>query len=441
MSVSEPRLVRGFVFLIHKNVITSGFQHMYDYKQYLLESAKEGKNVHLDHVEDLMFLSGNQGLGKSITFLKSLRDMLSGDTKSPVQLSTKWDGAPALICGHNPDNGKFFVATKGAFANNPKLCYTPADVDRLYPDSPGLNAKLKIALKYITHIGIPQDTVLQGDMMFSGNDVQNETIHGEKYVTFRPNTITYAIPADSALAHRIKGAKVGIVFHTTYTGKPFSDMKASFNVDIGQLKNSKDVWYRDATFMDVSGTATFTDSETKEITNKINQIALLANQVNPGVMNKIASMETYRVPLMAWNNAKVREGTEIDNIPSHIQGFVKHMDEKLAKATLEAKKEDTKKKRIRERIEIMRFWKDSNTQKTLRAAFQAYNLIIEAKIMLVRKLENVQDVGTFLKSSDGYRVTKPEGFVATNHLSQSTIKLVDRLEFSRANFNAAKDWS
>ena len=44
----------------------------------------------------------------------------------------------------------------------------------------------------------------------------------------------------------------------------------------------------------------------------------------------------------------------------------------------------------------------------------------------------------FLRTKNGYRVTNPEGYVAIK--KGNAVKLVDRLEFSRANFTAAKDW-
>ena len=151
-----------------------------------LEESKENKNVHLEHIEDEVLNRGVNGTRDAIDFLRSLRDMLAGHSESKVNLTTKWDGAPAVFCGINPDNGKFFVGTKGVFNANPKLNYTDADIDANHP-SEGLNAKLKVALRYLPKLGIKG--VLQGDMMFTKGDLQPHIIDGEEYITFQPNTI------------------------------------------------------------------------------------------------------------------------------------------------------------------------------------------------------------------------------------------------------------
>lgn len=404
-----------------------------------MTSSKAGKNLHLEHLEDLVFLGGIAGLRNSIQFLQNLRDMLAGHSNDKVNLTTKWDGAPAIFCGINPDNGKFFVATKGAFAQNPKLCYTDADIDLLYPAATsGLNKKLKLALAYLPDLGITN--VLQGDMMFTEGDVKTEFIEGERYVTFRPNTITYAIPYDSDLAKRILAAKMGVVFHTTYRGRPFASMKASFGADIGPLKPSRAVWYRDASFVDATGAATFTATESRKLTDILKEAGVLFRQLNAPITNKIATIETYSQQIMTWNNSKVRKGEEIGNINKHISDFFKDLEAKMTKFALEAKKPETRANRARERDEIMKFWRDRATSKNLQISLQIYNLIVEAKLMIVRKLEQVHDIGTFIKTDDGYRVTKAEGFVCIDHLSGNAVKLVDRLSFSFHNFNVAKDW-
>jgi hypothetical protein len=364
--------------------------------------------------------------------------MLAGHSNEKgTSITTKWDGAPAIFCGINPDNGKFFVATKGAFANNPKLCYTDKDVDLYYPNS-GLNKKLKLALEYLPDLGITN--VLQGDMMFTDGDVASEFIDGERYATFRPNTITYAVPYNSDLAKRILNSKIGVVFHTTYRGRPFANMKASFGADIAALKPSRAVWYRDASFVDATGAATFTAAETAKLNGILKEIGVLFRQLNSPIVNKIATVEAYSQQIMTYNNSKVRQGTEITNIVAHIGGFHKDLYDKMTKFALEAKRPDTRANRARERDEVLKFWKDRAVVKNLQTTLQIYNLIIEAKLMIIRKLEQVSDIGTFIRTDDGYKVTKAEGFVAIDHLGTSAIKLVDRLSFSFHNFNVAKDW-
>ena len=410
---------------------------MINFHDYLTES-KEGKNLHLEHLEDEVLNGGVSGTRGAISFLQSLRDMLAGHaTGRTVNLTTKWDGAPAIFAGTNPENGKFFVGTKGVFAQNAKLNYTNADIDKNHPGE-GLNVKLKIALKYLVELGI--SGVMQGDMMFTSSDLKTEKIDGKSYITFQPNTIVYAVPADSSLAKSIKSAKMGIVWHTTYNGDTMADMKASFGADIGGMKISKNVWYRDASFVDASGTATFTKQETDALNAILSQAGTLFRTISPRTMNQIATNDTYKITIKAWNNLKVREGKEITNTTSHVAGLISSVEEKLNKSILEAKKADTKQKRQMEKKIIMEFYKSNKNE--LKKIFDLQNLLVRTKNMVVQKLQQVQDsVGTYLRTdSTGLKVTAPEGFVAIDKIGNA-VKLVDRLEFSQANFNATKNWS
>jgi hypothetical protein len=364
--------------------------------------------------------------------------MLAGHaTGRTVNLTTKWDGAPAIFAGINPENGKFFVGTKGVFAQNAKLNYTNADIDANHSGE-GLNAKLKIALKYLPELGI--DGVMQGDMMFTSADLKSENIAGKSYITFQPNTIVYAVPEDSGLAKQIRSAKMGIVWHTTYKGDTMANMEASFGADIGKFKASKNVWYRDASFVDASGTATFTKQETEALNAILSQAGSLFRTISARTLNMIATNDSYKIQIKAWNNLKVREGKEITNTTAHVAGLLATVEEKLNKSILEAKKADTKQKRQLEKKIVMGFYKDNKNE--LKKIFDLQNLLIRAKNMIVQKLQQVQDsVGTYLRTdATGLKVTAPEGFVAIDRIGKA-VKLVDRLEFSQANFNAVKNWS
>jgi len=405
------------------------------FKEFLTEATATGKNLHLEHIEDEILNRGVQGGRDAINFLQSLRDMLAGHAKSKVNITTKWDGAPAVFCGINPENGKFFVGTKGVFNKNAKLNYTDEDIDNNHP-SEGLNAKLKVALRYLPKLGIKG--ILQGDMMFSKGDLKKQTIDGENYITFQPNTIVYAIPSDSKLAASMQAAQMGIVFHTSYTGRTIEDMKASFNIDIGKLSSTKDVWFRDASFVDASGSATFTEDETKELTGILSQAGRIFQSISSLTVNRIASTETIRIQIATFNNTKVRAGERIKDTQKHTTELIKTIEAKLNQHVLDAKKEDTRKKRVAEKNEVMRFYRSNASE--LRKVFDFMNLIVDAKLKIIRKLETIRDVGTFIRTDDGFRITAPEGFVAVDKLKGNAVKLVDRLEFAHANFNAAKNW-
>ena len=401
-----------------------------------LTEGKENKNVHLEHLEDEILNRGIKGARDSINFLQSLRDMLAGNAKQKVNLTTKWDGAPAVFAGINPENGKFFVGTKGVFANNPKVNYTPADIDKNHP-SEGLNKKLKIALRYLPKLGIKG--VLQGDMMFTKGDIKNEVIDGKKYITFQPNTIVYSVPADSKLAKMMLAAQIGIVFHTSYAGQKLADMKGSFNIDIRNLSTTKDIWFRDASFVDASGTASFTQQETKNITRVLSDIGLIFRNTSSLTLSRITNNNVIKQYIKTFNNTKVRSGEKIRDTNTHVRQLLLYVEDKLNKEILKVKRADTKRKRQAEKTELMRFFRANAVE--LKKIFDIQNGIVDAKEMIIKKLQQIRQVtGTFLRTDNGFKITSPEGFVAIDRLKGNAVKLVDRLEFSQANFNAQKAW-
>ena len=208
-----------------------------------LTEDKGGKNLHLEHLEDEIINYGVTGGRAALNFLRSLRNMMAGESRSSVNMTVKWDGAPAIFAGVDPEDGKFFVAKKSVFNVSPKLYKTYEVIDADL--SGALVGKFKVALAEFSKLGITG--VLQGDLMFT-DDVSTDTIDGTKYYTFQPNTIVYAVPVDSKLGATINRAKVGIVWHTTYTGSALQDMTASFGVDISGLNKTSSVWMDDATY-------------------------------------------------------------------------------------------------------------------------------------------------------------------------------------------------
>ena len=407
-----------------------------NFTEFITESKKEGANLHLEHIEDNVLNRGVVGAREAINFLQSLRNMLAGNSDSKVNITTKWDGAPAIFCGTNPENGKFFVGTKSVFNKNAKLNYTDEDIDANHAGE-GLNKKLKAALAYLPKLGIKG--ILQGDMMFTKGDLKRQVIDGESYIIFQPNTIVYAVPTDSKLAQSMMAAHIGVVFHTSYTGQTMENMRASFNIDIGRLNTTKDVWFRDASFTDASGSASFTQDETRQITTLLSIAGRTLQSIPALTLNRISSSETILTYIKTFNNTKVRQGKKIVDTRLHTLELIRWVEAKLNKDISDSKREETKKKRVAEKTEIMRFFRSNAVQ--LRSTFDLMNLLVDAKLMIVRKLETIKSIGTFIKTDNGYRVTAPEGFVAVNRLRGDAVKLVDRMEFSQNNFNAAKNWS
>ena len=406
----------------------------------LLTEDKGGKNLHLEHLEDEIINYGVEGGRAALNFLRSLRNMLAGGSRSSVNMTVKWDGAPAIFAGIDPEDGKFFVAKKSVFNVSPKLYKTNAEIDADL--SGALNAKFKVALKEFSKLGIKG--VLQGDLMFT-DDVEKTTIEDSGYYTFQPNTIVYAVPIDSVLGKTINKAKIGVVWHTTYTGDALQDMKASFGANISSLSKSSSVWMDDATYKDASGKATFTASETEKVTAVLSQVGKTFQKINANQLRSFIKLQESMTGAIAgaslktYNNSKVRAGEKITNPMAHAKGYEAWVLDSIQKQIDKAKSPAGKKKYENIQKEYVREVKKHTRNLTQIITFQ--NLLVDAKMLIVKKLNSVKGLtDTFIKTKNGFKVTNPEGYVAIDRVSGGAVKLVDRMEFSFNNFTAIKAW-
>jgi hypothetical protein len=413
--------------------------NMNNLAEQILFEDKGGKNLHLEHIEDEILNYGITGGRASINFVQSLRNMFAGESRSSINMTVKWDGAPAVFAGIDPEDGKFFVGKKSVFNVEPQLYKTNADVDKY--TSGDLNKKLKVALSEFSKLDIKG--VLQGDLMFT-DDVSTDTIDGKKYYTFQPNTIVYAVDVDSDFGSQIKKAKIGVVWHTTYTGTELQDMKASFGVNISGLKNISSVWQDDATFKDVSGSATMTEKETESITAELSIAGKTFQKINSSMLTRFLNLQDSFTGAMVsagiktYNNTKVREGKPINNPRAHAQGYVKYVGNKYADKVKESKSVKGKEKYKNLQKEYTR--EVNKHVKNLTEIITFQNAIVKAKMLIVKKLNRVKSIGTFIKTSNGFKVSNPEGYVAIDRVSGNAVKLVDRMEFSYNNFTAIKAW-
>jgi len=399
----------------------------------------EDKNVHMEHLEDNLLNAGVDGARESINYLRALRDMLAGDSKAAVNVTVKWDGAPAVFAGKDPSDGKFFVAKKGIFNKNPKVYKTMKDIDDDIAKG-DLNVKMKLALKHLPALNIRG--VIQGDFLYAKKDLRKTNIDGESYITFHPNTIVYAIPAKSKLATQILGSEIGVVWHTEYRGKSFESMSASFGKEIASnLKTNKSVWSVDAIYKDLSGTATMTKAETALVTASLSKAGKLFNTIKRATFDGITENPELLVRTKTFMNVQVRAGAKIENPSKFVTELMDYIYAYYQKEIDKLKTEKGKAGKEAKRKEILSYF--SNTDKAqIVALFTLYNQIIDAKLTIIRKLDKAKNVGTFLKTADGYKVTEQEGFVAIDRMGKNAVKLVDRLQFSKANFNAdvIKGW-
>ena len=392
------------------------------------------KNTHLEHVEDDIINRGSKGGQNAINFLKSIRDMLAGSSSGKVNMSVKWDGAPAIICGTNPENGQFFVGTKAVFNVNPKINYTTGDIRRNH--SGDLADKLTIALRELKKLNI--SGILQGDFLFSKSDLKTANIDGENMITFTPNTITYAVPVKSDIGKRISKARMGIVFHTSYSGKKMKDLKAGFGTVSGRSGISS-VFLADAAYKDVSGSAKLTSSELSTFNARLRMAEGSLSKAGPmlDTMNKSDSLSVgFRLKTFFNHYIRNTQGN-MAKVKTLVEMFREYY-ENFLNSEINARKTESGKQKYRDLLKKNLTFIDRNKQ-SLYFAIASHVTLQNAKNFLVSKLSEIQSIGHFLRTSTGYKVTAPEGFVAVDRVA-GAVKLVDRLEFSRANFTAEKDW-
>ena len=393
-------------------------------------------NKHLDHLEDRIILDGSRGGKEAIEVLKKMGEMLSGRPGPGITVTTKWDGAPAVVCGIDPSDGKFFVGTKSVFAQDAKVCKTQEDIVRFYGSGGGLAAKLSAALQYLP--SSVKQGILQGDLMFT-DDKKTEQIDGQRMITFRPNTITYAANPNTELGKKIAAAKIGIVFHTKYTGDSLANLSASFNVSPRDFQTGGQVWAERAEFQDISGVASMAQAErnqydafVRRAEGSLKKAGAIADKIQSGKKTLMIDTE-----FMKFFNNYVKQGRNIPSVEKAYDDYLAHLNAEFNKAYGKV----TTQKAINKKTEM---WAEQiffiiKNKVDIKMLIATYMNLQAAKFILVEKMKKVSSLRLFVDRGGGdYVATTPEGFVAI--VNDKATKLIDRLEFSKLNFTIPKVW-
>jgi len=390
----------------------------------------EFKRTHLEHIEDVILYDGFEGGQKVLDYFRALLLTLKGTSSEAVKVSVKWDGAPAVVCGTNPDNGKFFVGTKSVFAQNAKINYTKRDIANNH-GTEELGQKLLKCLVHLKKLTIRG--VYQGDLLFTDGDIVRKPIDGKPNLTFTPNTITYAVPEDSDLGRQIDRAKVGIIFHTTYTGDTLKDMDAQAGADVENFTKSNDVFFDNATYKDVSGSAKFTQDETKYFMGQIATLEKLLAKVPRNIASLFGANQDFVPNFQMYINAMVKQGELPGNSAKFLQGFQKFYIERMQKqiSGLKAQKAlALRQEKIKQMPQFL-----NKLKMPLQNMLSFYKQVQSMKALVLKKMNQAQAIGSFQQTDNGLQVTEPEGFVAVDKTGNA-VKLVDRLGFSRRNLTA-----
>ncbi len=391
------------------------------------------KNTHLEHLEDDLFNNGYEGGKNALAFLASLRDMLSANGGSNTKVTVKWDGAPAIVCGTDPETDRFFVGTKSVFnKGQPKIGYDHDFIDFHYESSPVKDVLHKC---YDAFKDLPIKGVLQGDLLYTKTPPLI-TMNGKRCYKFRPNTIVYCVEKDTDLGKKVGASNFGIVFHTKYTGPSVPDMVASFGVDVKGLQKNPNVAVFSAEFQNVNGVANLTVSDKQKLNSEIVIAKREMDKARPFLRVLGSKTMDYAPLFKVYFNQVIRSGKIPSTSAAMAAGYGNFIDMKYKTEIAKKKTEKTQKAWEKKRQESLKYL---NTNKTaVLSAFSSFKSLISAKEIVINKLKKIEGVGTFIEDENGYRVTSPEGFVAIK--DGTAIKLVDRLEFSKANFTVAKDW-
>ena len=390
----------------------------------------EFKRTHLEHIEDIVITDGYEGGKAVLDYFRGLLLTLKGTSSEAMSVSVKWDGAPAVVCGTNPDNGRFFVGTKSVFAKSAKINYTKKDIASNH-GTDDLGQKLLKCLVHLKKLNI--QGVVQGDLLFTDEDITRKNIGGKPHLTFTPNTITYAVPEGSELSQQIDRAKVGIIFHTTYTGESLAEMDAQGGADVTGFTKSNDVFFDNATYKDVSGSAKFTDQETKQFYNGIEKLEGLLNNVPRNLSAVLGQNQDFIPTFQLYINAMVRQGQVPSDVNKFLQGFRKFYADRMQQQIAGLKAQKALQLRQDKMKQMPVFL--NRAKKPLQAMLTFYKAVQTMKGFILKKMNQAMAIGSFSQTDSGLEVTEPEGFVAVDK-SGNAVKLVDRLGFSRRNLTA-----
>lgn len=406
------------------------------FEQYFKLYEEAGPNKHLTHLEELVLTNKRDGAQRAINYLNALSEVLDSNTTKPINSTVKYDGAPAVVIGRDPE-GKFFVGSKSVFNADPKLNYSIKDIKVNHAAAPGLVDKLVQTFVHFKDANI--NGVYQGDFLFDNEIKEVTDIDGEEHVTFKPNTIVYAVPTKSDEGRDILNSNIGVVFHTEYDIQRDDDGKIRFNtkkfgVDVSSLDPGPKVYVKDAYFENDAGYVTLTDEETVYIKSIVSKGSELIEDINFESIDD----QIYK-GLNTYINTEIRQGEFLKDTDVSFQQFIEWVTGRLDRKIDSLKSEAGKAKATQAKEQMLGLIESAKQDITKLLNLQV--LIKQGKDIFIQKYNNIMkgvNMKHYLFDGNGdLVVTEPEGYVAID-ATGGAIKFVDRLEFSKANFSIDK---
>jgi hypothetical protein len=399
----------------------------------------DGAVKHIDHLEENILNKGKQGVIEALDQIEA--SIAYFIDESDYVISTKFDGSPAIVAGVDPNN-RFFVASKSAFAKNPKINYTEEDIQNNHGHSPGLVEKLTLALRYLPSLNLKG--IYQMDYMFDNAIKQLETpsmIDGVKnenrFITFTPNTIKYAVSPDSPYGTEILNAKIGVAIHIEYMIQNGILKVKKYTTSPSEVSPSKTVFVFNVLANKPKNSKTrFSRILLNDVKKKRNKVIKLADKVD------FSGLDDYADTLKVYINKEIRSGRFLEDTAISATEFINYVSdrftkelEKLSSERGRSKKQEAMKKAISDL---------KGLRSSIKNTFEITKVIANLKNNLIKIFNEITRndlLGTYLEESPGvWQTTAPEGFALSKVSDQGAdiTKMVNRQEFSAANFNTGK---
>lgn len=391
-------------------------------------------NKHIAHIEEYLYEHGAAGYRHTLNILEATVNHLLNPNNnyfpSRYNLTVKYDGSPSIVCGNNPENNQFFVATKSAFAKNPKLIYHHNDIDHYYPMVVGTNLSLKEVMeKCLYNLGYcfeKYKNIMQGDLMY----------YRKNNGVLKQNVLSYVVNENAPyeLYEKIRKTDVGIIFHTEYWGKQLQELKNFYqSPNVHKLRQHDHIWFSNADIYVIgSDEPEITRIQERELSESTERLIGMSAYLN--VIETISKNNVLREYFKQFENHLIRE--DVTPSDSSAKFYLLHAfaDTKLTEAINDVKMDVTKANKRHQKDMIMRFLE--NYEHEIRYIFDLTECINSVKIGIINAYDSLDYcLLPFVEDENGdLQKTGHEGYVITDKNNGITVKLVNRQEFSRINF-------
>ena len=180
----------------------------------------------------------------------------------------------------------------------------------------------------------------------------------------------------------------------------------------------------------MSGSAKFTDDETKQFYNSIEKLENLLNSVPRNLSSVLGQNQDFIPMFQMYINAMVKQGQLPTDVAKFLLGFRKFYADRMQQQMSGLKAQKALQLRQDKMKQMPVFL--NRAKKPLQAMLTFYKAVQTMKAFVLKKMNQAQSIGSFQQTDGGLEVTEPEGFVAVDR-SGNAVKLVDRLGFSRRN--------